>query len=157
MNPVNNKQLSDYQDTFVREVRIRYRASKTRRFKIRDPQDVADYVRKILPDNSREHFVALYLDGHHQVAAYSLVATGSANMTVVHPREVFQPAIIAGATALVVAHNHPSGNTEPSKEDREATDRLREAARILGLKLLDHVIVCDSTYRSFSESGDTFL
>lgn len=150
-------QISDYKHTFVREVRIRYRASKKKRFKIRSPQDVADYVRIIVPDNSREHFVALYLDGHHQVAAYSLVATGSANMTLVHPREVFQPAIIAGATALVVAHNHPSGCTEASKEDREVTERLREGARILGLKLLDHVIVSDTAHRAFSEMGEAFL
>ncbi len=137
--------------TFVREVTVNYRKQTALTDTLRRPEEVAMVVRGLLPDNSREHFVALYLNSAHKVIAYSVVSTGLANSTVVHPREVFQPAIMAGATAFFVCHNHPSGDLTPSAEDQRVTRMLKEAAEIIGIKLLDHVIVTDSGYYSFSE------
>jgi len=132
-----------YADTFIREVRANYQQTSML-FTIKGPNDVADFVRSVLTDNSREHCVALYLDGAHQVVSYSIISIGTANMSVVHPREVFQRAILAGAVSIIIAHNHPSGVLTPSDEDHKVTKRLKDAGEILGIKLLDHLIVTDA-------------
>ncbi len=139
------------QDTFIREARVNYLHCDHAMFKINSPADAADFVRSILTDNSREHFVALYLNGQHQVAAYSIVSIGTANQAPVSPREVFQRAVLTGAISIVVAHNHPSESTVPSHEDRAVTTRLREAGELLGIKVLDHVIVTNSAFLSMKE------
>jgi DNA repair protein RadC len=141
--------------TYVRELSISYKGKK-RKFTetLREAKAVAPVLRSILPDNRREHFLALYLNGAHEVVAYSVVSTGTANSTQVHPREVFQPAIVSGAIALIVGHNHPSGNCEPSFEDRKMTKLLKEAGEIIGIKLLDHLVVSDLEHYSFAENCD---
>ena len=136
-----------YADTFIREVRANYQQTSML-FTIKGPNDVADFVRSVLSDNSREHCVALYLDGAHQVVSYSIISIGTANMAVVHPREVYQRAILAGAICIIIAHNHPSGVLTPSEEDHKVTQRLKDAGEILGIKLLDHVIVADFAHLS---------
>ena len=141
------------EDTFIRETRVSYIHSQQALFKIRSASDVATFVRSVLTDNSREHFVAMFLDAMHQVTAYSIVSIGIANSAPVTPREVYQRAIVAGAIAIVVAHNHPSGSTLPSDEDHKVTKRLFESGVLLGIKLLDHVVVTDSEHYSFSENG----
>lgn len=142
------------QDTFIREARVNYLHSEQVMFKISSPADVASFIRSILTDNSREHFIALYLDGQNQVAAYSIVSIGSANYAPVTPREVFQRAVLVGAISLVIAHNHPSGSPTPSDDDRAVTKRLSEAGNLLGIKLLDHVIVTDRTHCSLRDEGE---
>jgi DNA repair protein RadC len=87
---------------FIRELAIVYRGSERARVRILEPEDAALFIKGVLPDNSREHFVALYLDGSHQVVAYQVVGTGIANSCPVHPREVFQPAVLVGAIAIVL-------------------------------------------------------
>ena len=139
------------QDTFIREARVNYLHCEQVMFKISGPADVANFVRSILTDNSREHFVALYLDGQNQVAAYSIVSIGSANSAPVAPREVFQRAVLTGAISIVLAHNHPSGSTTPSSDDRAVTRRLRESGELLGIKILDHLIVTNSAFLSMKE------
>ena len=134
---------SETSNTFIREVRATYHMTETQPFIITGPEDAAAFVRSILTDNSREHFVALYLDGAHQVVSYSTISIGTANASIVHPREVFQRAILAGAISLVVAHNHPSGNLTPSEEDYKVTKRLKEAGDVIGIRLLDHLIISD--------------
>ena len=116
-------------------------ATTTEQFKISGPEDIAAFSRSVLLDNSREQFIAIYLEGSHNVAAYSLISIGSANCTTVHPREVFQRAVLVGAVSIVISHNHPSGKDTPSQEDLSMTKRLLQSADILGIKLLDHVIV----------------
>jgi DNA repair protein RadC len=142
---------------FVREVSVHYHGPRRTKIKIDGPQAAAKFIRQILPDNSREHFITLYLDGAHQVAAFSRTATGTANSCPVHPREIFQPAILVGALAIVIGHNHPSGDSAPSAEDREITRRLKESASLLGIKLLDHVIVADDSAYFFSEDPTSEL
>ena len=151
----NNRQPASpqliIQDTFIREARVNYLHCEHVMFRISGPADVANFVRSILTDNSREHFVALYLDGQNQVAAYSIVSIGSANSAPVAPREVFQRAVLTGAISIVLAHNHPSGSTTPSSDDRAVTRRLRESGELLGIKILDHLIVTNSAFLSMKE------
>jgi len=95
------------------------------------------------------------LDGKNRITGLHIVSEGSLNQSIVHPRETFKAAILANAAAVILAHNHPSGDTSPSREDREITRRLQEAGELLGIKVLDHVIVATDTgnYLSFTESG----
>ena len=137
----------------VREVTAKYSGVRRVSVKIREPDDVGKFARRVAKDNSREHFVAMYLDGAHQVVSYSIVTTGTATSTHVHPREVFQHAVLVGAAAITVAHNHPSGNLEPSDEDRQVTKVLVEAGKLMGIQILDHVIFSDLGQISLKERG----
>lgn len=141
------------EDHFIREVQVKYRRCKRVRFKISAPEDVVSFLRQVSVDNSREQFFALYLDCGHRVAGYSLVAIGGANSCGVHPREVFQRALLSGAVALVVAHNHPSGNVEPSQADWTMTERLQQAGSVVAVPLLDHVVFSDYGHYSMRDSG----
>ena len=141
------------QDVLIREVLVSYKRTSESLFKVSGAADVACFARRIVVDNSREHCVTLYLDGSHSVVSYSIVSIGTANSALIHPREVFQPAIVCGAIALIFCHNHPSGETAPSPEDLRATKKLRDAGDLLGIKLLDHVIVTDTSFLSFQEQG----
>lgn len=142
------------QTTFVREVTAVYRGARRTAVPMTQPRYAADFIRRVLPDNSREHFIALYLDGSSNVVAYSVIASGSANSCPVHPREIFQRAILAGAVSLLIAHNHPSGSLEPSAEDRSVTRRIKEAGQLLGIRVLDHLILGEGEFHSFLESGE---
>lgn len=108
---------------------------------VRSAIDVTRLVRELIGDADREHFVALYLNARHFVTHVHVVSRGSSQSAPVHPREVFKGAYLANAAALVVAHNHPSGDVNPSPDDRAITERLREAGQLLGIELLDSVIV----------------
>jgi DNA repair protein RadC len=130
---------------------------RTRRRKdpkeIRNPKAAYDLVRPLVKDADRERFYAVYLNTRNHVLAVELVSVGSVNASLVHPREVFKPAIALSAASLLVAHNHPSGDPAPSEEDLALTRRLREAGELLGIPLLDHVIVGEGAYRSLKEEG----
>jgi len=117
---------------------------------VRGPESIYDHCRDVRSSN-REHFVAFYLNSRHQILRREVVSIGSLNASIVHPREVFRPAIVLCAAALVLAHNHPSGDTAPSEEDLAITRRLKEAGRLLGIELVDHVIVAESGYTSLRE------
>jgi len=141
--------------TMIREVTLQY-SNKPIKASISSPEKVAEILRKIAPDNVREHFLAIYLDGSHTPISYYVVSTGLANSSQVHPREVFQPAILSGACAVIVAHNHPSGNLERSTEDDNVTKQLRDAGKLLGIKLLDHVVFTDDAHYSYRTSSAIF-
>lgn len=116
----------------------------------------ADVHRVLAPrlrDLRREVFVLLMLDGKHRLLREERVSEGSLTSSIVHPREVFAPAIRESAAALIVAHNHPSGDPTPSREDLEVTARLAEVGELVGIRLLDHVIVGDPGYVSLRERG----
>lgn len=116
------------------------------------PRDVYEAVAD-LRFRRREHFVGLYLNARNRLLARRTVSVGSLNASIVHPREVFEPALRLGAAGLVVVHNHPSGETDPSVEDLGLSRRLSEAGEILGVDLLDHVIVGSGGFTSLKESG----
>lgn len=153
MTPRSQKQQRHMEAKFsqIREVRVSYHTPQVDRRQFTAPRHVSQFVREVLTDNSREHFIAVYLDGSHKPISYSIISIGLANFCAVHPREIFQRAIMSGACAMIVAHNHPSGSLEASKEDWEMTHRLQEAAKLLGIKLLDHVIINDTESVSLAE------
>lgn len=97
------------------------------------------------PAHDQEQFVVACLDTKHRVQCIVRVTVGTLDASLVHPREVFKPAIIEGSSAVLLSHNHPSGNTEPSREDIQVTDRLTEAGKIMGISVLDHIIHGDGT------------
>ena len=107
------------------------------------PQMVSDYLRKKLGREKKEHFLILSLDSRNNLIRENIVSVGTLNTNLVHPREVFKEAIDAHAASVILAHNHPSGNTEPSKEDLEITKKLVEAGRIMDIEVLDHLIIGD--------------
>ncbi|NNL65289.1 MAG: DNA repair protein RadC [Myxococcales bacterium] len=121
---------------------------------IRGPADVFRHFHARLRHATQERFVSLLLDGRHRVIEECEISRGTLTASLVHPREVFRPALRAGAAALVVVHNHPSGDPTPSQEDRRVTERLRNAGELLGVPLLDHVVVAEHGYRSLKEEGD---
>jgi len=119
---------------------------------IRSPRDACRAVSRIRAE-SKEHFLALFLNARNVIISEETVSIGSLNANIVHPREVFRPAITHAAAAVVLAHNHPSGDVSPSQEDLRLTSRLVEAGRVIGIEILDHIIVSESAYLSFrSES-----
>lgn len=137
---------------YVREVAIRYRGPRMKvTATIGQPRDAVEFARKVVSDHAREHFVAIYLDGRHRPIAHSVVSVGTATAALVHPREVFQPGVLAGAAAVIVLHNHPSGDAGPSREDREISERLKKAGEILGIAVLDSLVwTADGAFVSIS-------
>ena len=99
----------------------------------------------------REHVVAFYLDTQHCIIERQIISIGTLSTSLVHPREVFEPAVVLHAAFVIVVHNHPSDNVEPSLEDREVTSRLVESGRILGIELIDHIIVSKTEWMSFKD------
>lgn len=92
-------------------------------------------------------------DNKNKMLEFNVVSTGSLTASIVHPREVFKPAILTSAAGIILTHNHPSGDPAPSPEDVEITKRLKEVGGIMGIQVLDHVIVGDNRYFSFSDKG----
>lgn len=117
---------------------------------IKAPKDVKDYVEEIfnLSAQAEELFVILVLDTKNKVLGAFEVSRGTVNMSLVHPREVFKRALLMNGTSIIAAHNHPSGDSRASKEDIRITERLREAGKLLGIELLDHVIVTEYGFYS---------
>jgi DNA repair protein RadC len=121
----------------------------------RSSESVAETGRKILADYDREAFVILLLDTKNRLIGINLVSVGTLTASLVHPREVFKPAITASASAVIGIHNHPSGDPSPSREDADLTRRLWEAGKLLGIRFLDHVIIGDpGRYYSFCDQGE---
>lgn len=137
-----------YERQVVREEAPAYLQSR----RISRPEDVYELLHD-LQRETKEHFLALHLDGKNRIICLDRVSTGSLNQSIVHPREVFKGALLSSAAAVVLVHNHPSGDPTPSTEDREITRRLREVGELVGIKVLDHVIVGEDRYVSFSELG----
>lgn len=108
---------------------------------ITGPYDIANMIRPILSDADREHCLVIILDGRNRVTAINTVSIGTLTSSLVHPREVFKPAILSNAASVILAHNHPSGDPKPSPEDLTLTKRLKEAGSLLGIPVLDHIII----------------
>jgi DNA repair protein RadC len=139
-------------ELIIREVNINYGKAQTYST-IKSVDGVVEFLRQVAPNNSQEHVIALYLDGKHSPIGYSVVSTGTANSCPVHPREVFQRAVMLGACAVILAHNHPSGDVARSAEDDRVTAKIGQAGDVLGIKLLDHVIFSDTDCYSYEYAG----
>jgi len=138
----------------IRWQMVREEGPETLPFK--DAGDVATHlIRQGYADRDREAFIVLLLDVKHRVIAEEIVSIGILDGSLIHPREVFKAAVAGGAAAIILAHNHPSGDPAPSGQDQEVTNRLRKAGEILGIPVVDHVIVGSSgAHFSFREGGD---
>jgi len=120
---------------------------------VSDTGAAATILRSLLQSEAVEVFAVLLLSTKHDVIGYHEVSRGTLDASLVHPREVFKAAILANASAIVLAHNHPSGNPAPSPEDHQVTRRLAQAGHLLGIHVLDHVVIGDDGYVSFRERG----
>jgi DNA repair protein RadC len=120
--------------------------------KITHPGDIYNLVSHHA-DRKQERFICISLNGAHEVLAQRIVTIGLVNRTIIHPREIYADALVDRAAAVIVAHNHPSGNLVPSSEDNEITARLKAAADILGLHFLDHLVFSTNAYFSYRQSG----
>lgn len=120
--------------------------------RIGSPVDVVSMFETYLDGADREHFCIAMLDRKNNILGINTVSIGTISTSIVHPREVFKPALIIGASGIILCHNHPSGDTNPSRDDIEITNRLKEAGKILGIEIVDHVIIGDDYY-SFMSNG----
>lgn len=133
----------------VREIEYSY----DKRPKISDVSDVVKAVKPMIADTNKEFFVALYLNTKNCILRQEVISIGSLNANIVHPREVFRTACIVSASSIIVAHNHPSGDPAPSREDIELTKKLAESGKMIGIEVLDHVIIGHDRNYSFKEAG----
>jgi DNA repair protein RadC len=123
------------------ELGKRYNSSKNPVVKITKAKDVYDYFYEKLKDEKQENFYVLILNLQNQIIKEELISRGVLDAAILHPREVFRPAIKNSASKIILVHNHPSGNSEPSREDLEITERLIEAGKLIDIRILDHVII----------------
>lgn len=123
--------------------------------KIVNSDKAATIIKNLIGDKiaEKEHFCIITLDGASQVKRCEVIHIGTVNQSLVHPREVFRPAIIDNAAGIIIAHNHPSGTLEASRADIQITQRLKEVAKLMGIDLLDHIILTKEGHYSFSEDG----
>lgn len=129
-----------------------YEIPMNKPFKISSPSDVFSLIASSLRFEQIEHFKILILDTKNNVRSIENISTGSLNSSIVHPREVFKICVKKSANSIILLHNHPSGEPDPSSNDIALTNRLDECGKILGIKILDHIIIGD-TYFSFKEEG----
>lgn len=149
MNHSPAKRVDIVSIKMVREATVLYQ-NRT----INSPGDSANLLEPFLKDQDRECFLVICLDTKNQPTAIHTVSIGTLNSSLVHPRELFKVAILSNCSSLIIAHNHPSGDPTPSKEDMEVTKRLVEAGKILGIEVLDHIIIgSNSRFISFKERG----
>ena len=141
--------------TVLAALELGRRAQRTAksRPRISEAQDVAELLRSRLAAEKREHFLVLPLSSKNEVLMVADVSVGTLTNTLVHPREVFEPAIRCGAAHIILVHNHPSGDPAPSAEDHRLTRILKEAGALLGIPVTDHVILGGAEFFSFAEEG----
>lgn len=120
---------------------------------VRGPEDVYRIYRPLFVNQIRERFVTFWLNARNGISGFEIVSEGTLNASIVHPREVFHGTILVRAASINIAHNHPSGNPEPSSEDIEITRQIKESGKILGISLLDHLIITHEGHASFAERG----
>ncbi|MEG3110572.1 MULTISPECIES: DNA repair protein RadC [unclassified Pantoea] len=138
----------------IAELAKRFFASQlARENAMENPQITRHYLQSLLAHQEREIFMALFLDNQHRVLLAQKMFSGSINSVEVHPREIVREALKVNAAALILAHNHPSGMSEPSKADREITHKVSEACGLLNIRLLDHLVIGHGEYVSFAERG----
>jgi len=144
---------------FIKSIEARYRNEVVRddapqwvSKRFTQPQQVFEMFRDLRLE-TKEHFIVLHLDGKNRIVCFDRVSIGSLNQAIVHSREVFKTACLSNAAAVLLVHNHPTGDPTPSQEDIAITRRLKESGEILGIKVLDHIIVGDNEFLSFVEKG----
>jgi DNA repair protein RadC len=122
-------------------------------FDIKNPEAVVKAIRASVQDKAKEHFKLILLNSRNRVIAISTISIGTLTTSLVHPREVFKDAIMHSAASVVLAHNHPSGDPDPSEDDLKITKKLVESGKILGIEVIDHIIIGKIDHYSFREKG----
>ncbi len=123
------------------------------RTKVSSSKEIANYLRTILKDNTNEVFAVLFLNQANKIKNFKIMSKGGITGTVADPRIILKQALDEGATSLVLSHNHPSGNLNPSRADQELTNKIKQAASYFDIKILDHIIVSDEGHYSFADEG----
>lgn len=121
--------------------------------KFTTPLQIFEHYHYAYRDRRKEYFLVLLLDGKNRIVRELQVSEGSLNQSIVHPREVFSQAVRESAAAVILVHNHPTGDPTPSREDLEITRRLKDAGDLMGIKVLDHIIIGDGSFLSFASKG----
>lgn len=137
-------------------IRLQVVKDKSLKYKVKrfnNPQIVFDSVKKLIGEADREYLFVINLNVKNEPCSIEVCSMGSLTSTMISPREVFKSAIIRNADKIMIAHNHPSGSVEPSNSDIMATQALVKASKIIGISLIDHIIVGDSSYFSFAENS----
>jgi DNA repair protein RadC len=144
---------------FIKSIEARYRSEVVRddapewvSMRFTQPQQIFEMFRDLRRE-TKEQFIVLHLDGKNRIVCFDRASIGSLNQAIVHPREVFKTACLSNAAAVILVHNHPSGDPTPSQEDLAITRRLKESGEILGIRVLDHIVVGDDEFLSFVERG----
>lgn len=119
--------------------------------KVTSPQDIADIFIPLLRDDNKERFIVVCLNSSNKIIKHETISIGNLNSSVVHPREIFKVAIDNSSASIILIHNHPSGNPEPSNEDISITKKIVESGKILDIPVFDHLIIAGETYTSFIE------
>ena len=122
-------------------------------FDIKDPESVVRAIRASIKDKAKEHFKLILLNPRNKIIGISTISIGTLNASLVHPREVFKDAIMHSAASVVLAHNHPSGDPEPSEDDLKITKKLVDSGKILGIEVLDHIIIAKNGFKSLANEG----
>lgn len=122
--------------------------------KFNNTSTVYEYFKSKLDGKKQEHFYVIYLDNHTKIIKEKLLFIGTLNYSMVHPREIFKEALLSDASFIICVHNHPSGKSNPSKEDLNITKKILELGNKLGIKLLDHIIIGNDNFYSFYENGN---
>lgn len=143
----------------VQVVKIEMKKEKTLMVEstLNSPLIVAKLVKEFIGDVDRETFVIIALDSKNKINAINMASIGTVNATIVEPREIFKFAILSNAVGIIIAHNHPSGDTKPSKQDIKTTERIVKAAEIMRIPVVDHIIVGDEAENYFSFAANRML
>lgn len=129
----------------------RCRMAEAGKTPVKTARDVYEYAMPLLAEKEKEHIIVMYLDTKNRINKHETVSMGTLNSSLIHPREIFKTAIRESTNAIIVAHNHPSGDPTPSRDDREITKELHAAGELLDIQMLDHVIIGRDNYYSFKE------
>lgn len=146
-------------NNIVSEMELTYKNSVpyNQRQTISNSQGAYEILTNLFPENTidyRETFIVLYLNRANQVLGYSVISQGGTTSTTVDIKMVIQTALLANASCIMLAHNHPSGNLRPSSDDNIVTNRIRDAARLFDITVLDHIIITNESYYSFTDNGN---
>ena len=125
--------------------------SEPKKYNLKNPEAVVKILRASIKDKAREHFKLVHLDSRNKIITITNVSVGTINANLAHPREIFKDALSHDATAVILCHNHPSGDPEPSEDDLKITKQLVEAGKIMGIEVLDHIIITKNKYLSFKD------
>ena len=120
---------------------------------IKSSKDIADLVTPEIRYKKKEHLIGIYLDTRNKVIRKEIISIGTIDMSLIHPREIFMPAVESGAKSVILVHNHPSGNPAPSADDIKVTKRIIDSGSLLGIEMLDHIIIGGNDYLSMKDKG----